>query len=79
MALPCLSENSCSQQAQLTQLSQNLRQQRDPQTTDKQPPPTHVLHRWVACILHCFLQFLTTVKHITVSFTALCFTEVIFL
>lgn len=45
-ALPCLSENSCSQQAQLTQLSQHLQQQLEPQTSVKQPPPSHILHRF---------------------------------
>ncbi|KAE8743975.1 bluestreak [Frankliniella occidentalis] len=47
VALQCLSENSCSQQAQLTQLSQHLHQQQDAPMTDKQPPPTHTLHRFI--------------------------------
>lgn len=46
LALQCLSENTCSQQGQLTQLSQHLHQQLDPQITDKQPTSTHILHRF---------------------------------
>lgn len=48
VTLHCLSENSCSQQAQLTQLSQHFHQQLDPQTNDKHPPSTHKLHRFSA-------------------------------